>query len=119
MLQFRLIPNDAFLLIQLEGLVSLDAWQQVLAELESTLAQAQSDRLVLDLRGLLGWLGTPERRSVGAMMATHFARMHKVALVIQAEKITGVVEAEARRLGCDLKLFSNFDEAAAWVAVRA
>ena len=50
-------------------------------------------------------------------MATHLAQMRKVALVIQAEKITGVVEAEAQRNGLDLRLFSNWDDAMSWVVL--
>jgi hypothetical protein len=115
MLQFHFLANEQFVHAQLEGLVSLDAWQQTLAELEKHAELARCDRLVLDLRGLLGWLGFPERQAVGTLMATHFARMKKMALVIQKEKITGVVEAEAQRLGLDLKLFSDFAEAAQWV----
>jgi hypothetical protein len=115
MLRFHFLANEQFVHAQLEGLVSLDAWQQALAELEKHADLARSDRLLLDLTGLLGWLGVPERQAVGTLMATHFARMRKVALVIQKEKITGVVATQAQRLGLDLKLFSDFAEAAAWV----
>jgi len=115
MLQFRFLENERFVQAQLEGLVSLDAWRNALAGLEKHAELARGDRLLLDLRGLLGWLGVPEREAVATMMATHFARMRKVALVIQKEKITGVVETRARRLGLDLKLFSDFEEAQSWV----
>jgi hypothetical protein len=116
MLQIHFVPNEPFVHVQLEGLVSLDAWQQAISDLGQHADLARGDRLVLDLRGLLGWLGIPEREVVGTLMATHFARMRKVAVVIQKEKITGVVEAQAQRLGLDLKLFSDFAEAANWVA---
>jgi hypothetical protein len=115
MLRFHFIPNDDFILVRLEGLVSLDAWRQALGALQTQIAPMPADRLLLDLRGLLGWLGVPERTAVGALMAAHFSRMKKVALLIQKEKITGVVEAEAQRLGLDLKLFADFGEAAAWI----
>lgn len=115
MLQFRLAPNNDYHLVHLEGLVSLDAWQQILPEIKDAIGPTHVDRLVLDLMGLLGWLGIPERRAVGGMMAVHFAHMKKVALVIQAHKITDVVKAEARQHGLDLRLFSSFNEAVAWV----
>jgi len=115
MLQFQFLDNEKFVHARLEGLVSLDAWQQTLLALGEHAELARGDRLLLDLRGLLGWLGVPERTAVGALMAAHFGRLKKVALVIQKEKITGVVEAEARRLGLDLKLFADFSDAAAWV----
>lgn len=114
-MQFRLVPHDDFLLFDVVGVVSPDAWRKVLAELENAMEPLPGDRLVLNLMGLLGWLGVPERRQVGALMGTHFARMKKVALVIQEEKITDVVKSQAQRQGLDLSLFSSYEEAASWV----
>jgi hypothetical protein len=116
MLQLRFLPHDDFLFAQLSGLVSLQAWDEGLRELEQALAGTGSDRLAVDLTGLVGWLGQPERTAVGALMATRLARMKRVALFIEAGKITGVVEAEAQRNGLDLRLFSSFEDAAGWVS---
>jgi hypothetical protein len=115
MLQFRLVPSTGFLLARLNGLVSPAAWATVLHELEDAMESVPGDRLVLDLMGLAGYLGVPERQAVGTLMAAHFVRMKKVALFIQAEKITDVVKAEALRRGLNLRLFSNYDEAVGWV----
>lgn len=84
-------------------------------ELEVALSGSRGDRLVLNLTGLVGWLGVPERTAVGAFMATHLARMNKVALFTQPEKIAGVVKAEARRNGLDLQMFSSYEDAVSWV----
>lgn len=114
MLQLRIFPQEDFFLAHLSGLVSVEAWEQGLRGLEDAISGAQRDRLVLNLTGLVGWLGVPERKVVGALMATHLARMKKVALFIQPEKIAGVVEAEAQRNGLDLRLFSSYDDAVSW-----
>lgn len=114
-MRFQISLNDDFTLAHINGLVSLAAWEKMLSELGEATQGAPSDRLVLDLAGLVGWLGVPERQRVGALMATHLGRMKKVAGVIQAEKIVGVVEGQARRDGLDLRLFSSHDEAVAWV----
>jgi hypothetical protein len=115
MLQLRIHPHDDFFLADLSGLVSVQAWDDALGELEAAIRNGPQDRLVVDLRGLVGWLGVPERTTVGSLMATHLARMKKVALFIQPEKIVGVVEAEARRKGLDLRLFPSYEEAVDWV----
>ena len=115
MLQFHLHPEDGLLLGDIDGLVSIEAWSRALGQMEEALKPAPADRLLLDLSGLLGWLGVPERQRVGAMMARHLSKMAKVALVIEAAKITGVVEAEAQRNGLALRLFSERDEAVEWV----
>ena len=115
MLKFGIQPHDDFFFAHLHGLVSLQAWDKVIEELEQAISGATSDRMVLDLTGIVGWLGMPERTAVGALMAKRFARMKKVAVYIQPEKITGAVEAEARRKGLDLRLFPNEEDALRWV----
>jgi hypothetical protein len=114
-LQLRLDPHDDYYLARIDGLVSLEAWDQVLQELGQATMPLQRDRMVVDLSGLVGWLGLPERTEVGRLMATHLARLTKVALVIEAAKITGAVEGEARRNGLDLRLFPDWDEAVSWI----
>jgi hypothetical protein len=114
-LQFQLEPNDGFLLARLSGLVSAEAWQKALEALERALQDMPGDRLVIDMGGVVGWLGEPERRAVGTLMARHLARMKRVALVVEARKVTGVVEQEARRGGLDLCLFPVHEDAVNWV----
>ena len=115
MLQFQLETQDGFLLVRLSGLVSPEAWQKALEGLEQALQGVPGDRLVIDLGGLVGWLGEPERRTVGALMGRHLPRMKRVALMVEAQKITGVVEQEARRNGLDLCLFPVYEDAVSWV----
>jgi hypothetical protein len=114
MLQFQLQPKEGFVLVQLTGLVTPEAWKNVLTEVEAALRHEPADRAVFELGGLVGWLGEPERRTVGVLMAKHLARMEKVALVIEARKITGVVEEEAKRGGLSLRLFPVMDDAVRW-----
>jgi len=115
-LQLRILPHDDVVLAQLGGLVSLPAWERALQELQQAVSSSPRDRLVLNLTQLVGWLGVPERTAVGALMANHLRGMKKVALFVQPEKITGVVQAEAERGGLQLRLFSEFDAAVSWAA---
>jgi hypothetical protein len=69
----------------------------------------------MDLNALLGYLGVPERRTVGALMAQNLAGMHRVALIVPAHKITNVVHDEAQRHGLNLRLFPRSQDAKAWV----
>lgn len=114
MLQVLVLPHDDFIHARLSGLVSVASWAQGLRDLEQAVSGGPGSRLVVDLTGLVGWLGVPERTTVGALMAVHLAAMTRVALYIQAEKIAGVVQAEARRNGLDLRLFPTYDEAVRW-----
>jgi len=116
MLTFQLTANDGFDLVRLEGLVSFDAWDAVLRRVSAALAARDGPRrLMVDMQSVLGYLGIPERRAVGAMMATHLGGMQKVAILVQAEKITNVVHDEAHRHGLDLRLFPHHGDAVAWV----
>jgi hypothetical protein len=119
MMNFGLTAHDRFCLARLEGLVTLDAWVEVLARLETALAASSAPpRLIVDMTAVVGYLGIPERRAVGALMSRHFAAMEKVALVVQAHKITDVVFNEARRNGLDLRLFPVYEDAMSWATSR-
>ena len=117
MLDYRLTGGKAFALAHLDGVVSLEGWQSVLERLADALvATAAPPRLVIDMTAVLGYLGTPERRAVGALLARHFKGIEKVAMVVQAHKITDVVSSEAQRNGLNLRLFPVYDDAVAWVS---
>jgi hypothetical protein len=116
MLKFELSGGERFAIARLEGLVSVEAWATVLEDLATALrATAAPRRLVIDLNAVLGYLGVPERQAVGALLARQFARMEKVAIVVQAHKITHVVHDEAQRNGLNLQLFARSEDAQTWV----
>ncbi len=114
MLKLSIEPREGFILAHLDGLVSVEAWGAALKELQVRLESLECRRLVIDLMGLLGYLGVPERTQVGALMATHLRRMQRVALAVHGEKITDVVRSEAGRGGLALRLFPSLDEAVRW-----
>ncbi|RYF42731.1 MAG: hypothetical protein EOO25_05695 [Comamonadaceae bacterium] len=113
-MQLRVSPRNEFLLAEIGGLVSVAAWEGVLGELGRAAHEATPRRLVVDLTALVGWLGIPERQEVGVLMASHLAAFERVSLFIQAEKITGVVESQARSHGLEMRLFSSCDDAVRW-----
>jgi hypothetical protein len=116
MLNFELTLDDGFILVTLEGLVSLDAWDEVLQRVAVALPPKDAPRrLVIDMRSVLGYLGIPERTAVGNMMASRLNLMEKVVILVQTEKITQIVHDEARKNGLDLRLFPHYDQAVAWV----
>jgi hypothetical protein len=118
MLQYRIHTHPEFLVVHLNGLVSLPAWQETLRELEVALEPIATTRLVINMMEVVGYLGIPERRAVGALMATHLRKMAKVAIVVQADKITDVVREETRRHGLELRLFSTHEDAVRWVTAE-
>jgi hypothetical protein len=75
MLLLQTSPQDDYFLAQLSGLVAVEAWDKGLSDLGAALAHVPHDRLVIDLTGLVGWLGVPERTQVGALMARHLGHM--------------------------------------------
>jgi hypothetical protein len=116
MLNHELIARTTHVEARVTGLVSLHAWETLLVALNRELAAHAHDRLLIDLFGILGFLGEADRRAVGALMASQLAAMRKVAIAIDAHKITGIVQAEAQRLGLNLRLFPDRAEALAWLA---
>lgn len=115
MLRFTLTAQDRFCQAHLDGLVTVEGWEVVLKDLACALAATKAPPcLVIDMTAVLGYLGVPERRTVGALMAHHFKGLTKVAIVVQAHKITDVVRSEARQSGLNLQLFPEYAEAVAW-----
>jgi hypothetical protein len=114
-MRFELFDRGTYMEARVEGLVSLQAWETMLTSLHRELPTRAGEPLLLDLFGLLGFLGEADRRLVGALLATQLKAMKKVAIAIDAHKITGVVEREARRLGLELRLFPARKEAIAWL----
>lgn len=116
MLNFGLSAHEGFFRARLEGLVSVQAWDALLQDLAQAIpATGVPARLVIDMTAAVGYLGTPERTAVGALMARHLAQMEKVAIVVQQQKITGVVSAEAQRNGLNLRILPAYDDAVSWV----
>lgn len=116
MLNFELKDGDGFALVILHGLVSLDAWDEVLHRISAQLPSGHpARRVVVDMRSALGYLGIPERTAVGSLMARRLGHMQKVAILVEAEKITNVVRDAAHRHGLNLDLFHQYDDATAWV----
>jgi len=115
MMRFTLTPRDRFCEAYLDGLVTVEGWEAVLSDLARARATTGAPPcLVIDMTAVVGYLGVPERRTVGALMAHHFKGLRKVAIVVQAHKITDVVRTQARQSGLDLQLFPQYAEAVAW-----
>ncbi len=112
-------PEEGFLLLRLTGLVSIEAWEHALHDIGKLTRPMPQDHLLINLTGLVGWLGVPERTKIGALAATHLAHMKKVAFVIQPEKISGVTEAQANKTGLALRVLSSHDAAVGWLTGRA
>lgn len=115
MLRFELFERGTHIEARVDGLVSLNAWETMLSGLHLELARRGSDRLLIDLFGALGYLGEADRRAVGALLARQLAAMKKVAIMVHASKITGVVQVQAQRLGLNLWVLPDRDEAIAWL----
>lgn len=114
-MRFTLTAHDRYCEAHLDGLVTVEGWEVVLRDLACALGGAKAPpRLVIDMTAVLGYLGVPERRTVGTLMAQHFKGLRKVAIVVQAHKITDVVRSQAQQGGLDLQLFPEYAEAVAW-----
>jgi hypothetical protein len=115
MMQFEIDRSEGFALARLQGLAQLEGWQEILPALGEATAAALDSLLLIDLHGLVGFLGTPERRRVGELAAMHLRRLRKVVIFVPPQKVSGVTEAAARRDGLNLRVFADAQEARAWL----
>ena len=102
--------------VALTGFAMIDAWEKVIERLTGEAAVSQGTRLMLVIHGVLGFMGIPERRYLGELLAEKFAHLSKVAVVVEAQKVTGVVEGAAQGRGLTLRVFSDDRAAHHWLS---
>ena len=115
MMEFEIERSEGFALARLQGLAQLEGWQDILPRLGQATAAAGDLRLLIDLHGLVGFLGTPERRKVGELAAMHLRHLRRVVIFVPPQKVSGVTEKAARGEGLDLRVFADAQEARAWL----
>jgi hypothetical protein len=115
MMTFALDREEGCAVARLEGLAMLEGWMEMLPGLGEATTDVPGGCLLIDLHGLVGFLGTPERRRVGELAAVHLKHLRRVALLVPPQKVTGVTEAAARAAGLDLRVFADGQQARDWL----
>ena len=79
-MEFEIERVEGYALARLQGLAQLEGWQEILPRLGELTTAAKDARLFIDLHGLVGFLGTPERRRVGELAAMHLRHLRRVVI---------------------------------------
>jgi hypothetical protein len=75
----------------------------------------QNRRLLINLLDVVGTLGPQEHRALGMLAVRYLSHLEKVASLVPEDKITRVSEAAAQAQGMQLRVFTNFTQAVAWL----
>lgn len=76
-------------------------------------------KVMVDLRAVEGTLKFTDQLSVGELVALRLAHLAKLASVVPPEQVTRNSERVALRKGVQLRVFSQEEDAAAWLAEAA
>jgi hypothetical protein len=101
---------------EVTGLAFMDAWDRLLRQLGEQTRRMGSRGALLDITGLVGTLGVPEREQLGRLFAHHLGHLSRLALFMQHERISRVAERSACAAGMRTRVFADRLEAQAWLA---
>ena len=104
---------------QVSGPTSLENFVALIDAVAAESRRRGDSRVMVDLRAVEGTLKFTEQLSVGEIVALKLAHLVKLASVVPPEQITRNSERVAVRKGLQLRVFSQEEEAAAWLTQPA
>ena len=72
-------------------------------------------RVLFDLRGIRNFTSFTEHYAIGEEVARQLKHLHRIASVVDPDRITRASEKTARRSGVNLVVFTSEAEALAWL----
>ncbi|MGZ5194456.1 MAG: STAS/SEC14 domain-containing protein [Ramlibacter sp.] len=72
-------------------------------------------RALVDLRKVVGELTPPEQVFLGEMVAQDLSHLERIASIVPEALVTHNSENAAQQMGMRLRVFSNKDDAVAWL----
>lgn len=102
-------------LAEVTALAFLESAEPVLRQIEQHTREHGDERLLVNLMDVVGTFGPQEQQAIGMLAARHLSHLEKVASLVPEDKITRVSEQAAQSAGMQLRVFTNFTEAVAWL----
>jgi len=111
----RVNRRPEFAQFELSGPVSIQSFVDLVGVVE-TETVFWSDRYALfDLRGIDGELSPDEQVFLGELVAQNLSHLDRLASVVPVSRITRRSEGAAQRMGVQLRVFADPEEAAQWL----
>jgi hypothetical protein len=99
-----------------KGAASIDEMVSLVGVLAERTRHEGDTRVLVDLRGVDTVFKFTDHFHLGEEVARQLRHLEKLASVVPADRITHTSEKVAARQGFPLQVFTDIDEAAAWLA---
>jgi hypothetical protein len=114
-LSFEVEHRDRYSVVRVKGEPSLGQFLSFLQLMGVETTSWRVKRVLFDLRGIRTLKTFTEHYSVGEEVVRQLSHLHRIASVVDADRITRASEKTARRSGVNLTVFTDEAEAIAWL----
>jgi hypothetical protein len=114
-LSFKVEHRDGYSVVRLQGEPSLGQFLSFLQLIAVETASWPVKRALFDLRGVRTLTTFTEHYAIGEEVARQLGHLHRIASVVDPDRITRASEKTARRSGVSLTVFTDEAEAIAWL----
>ena len=114
-LDFALDHRDGYSVVRLKGEPSLGQFLSFIQLIGVETADWTHKRVLFDLRGVRTLTSFTDHYAIGEETARQLRHLHRIASVVDPDRLTRASEKTARQSGANLKVFTSEDEAIAWL----
>ena len=114
-LSFEVEHRDRYAVVRLQGEPSLGQFLSFLQLIGVEATDWASRRALFDLRGIRTLTSFTEHYAIGEEVSRQLGKLHRIASIVDPDRITRASEKTARRSGVNLTVFTTEAEAIAWL----
>lgn len=114
-LDFSVEHRQGYTAVRVRGEPSLDQFLSLIQVLGAQSGEWSSRRVLVDLRGVRTLTSFTDHYAIGEETARQLQHLHRIASVVDPDRLTRASEKTARRSGANLSVFTAEDEAVAWL----
>jgi hypothetical protein len=114
-LSFKAEHRDGYSIVRLAGEPSLGQFLSFLQLIAVETAGWPARRVLFDLRGVRSLTSFTDHYAIGEEAARQLQHLHRIASLVDPDRITHASEKTARRSGLNLMVFTDEAEALAWL----
>lgn len=114
----RFVHHAAYLEAVVSGFKSPAGAAAVVAKIGEEVRRVRVQRVLIDVRQVIGEMAASDHAGVGAVLAHHIGSV-RCAVVARPDRPKGQIEPAARQGGVDYKPFDGVEEAIEWLLAQA
>jgi hypothetical protein len=118
-LSFTVEQREGHAVVRVDGEPTLEEFLSFVQRLAADSRQWPASHALVDLRGVRTLKAFTEHYAVGEAVGRELRHLRRIASVVPADRITRASEKTAQQAGVNLRVFTDEQEAIAWLAADA